>query len=260
MALAGRCGPQPQRRAGVAAGVGRERAGQRRPTAAAHLWPATQSSILAALANAVVLLVAVGGSPGRRCTGSPPRAAAGGTVIIVAAIGIVINGITALCSWRGRKDDLNIRGAFLHMAADAGYRSGSCSRGSAILLTGWLWLDPVVSLPSRRSSWSGTWGLLRDSVNLALDAVPEGIDMRGASGLSRRLPEVAEVHDLHVWAMSTTETALTAHLVMPGGHPGDAFLAQICNDLHARFGIGHATTQVEVDPSHPCALAPDTVV
>jgi cobalt-zinc-cadmium efflux system protein len=132
--------------------------------------------------------------------------------------------------------------------------------GLGIIYTGWLWLDPVVSLVISVVIVVGTWGLLRDSVRMSLDAVPEGIDMTEVRRYLSGLAGVGEVHDLHVWSMSTTETALTVHLVMPGGHPGDAFVAQVCNDLHARFGISHATTQVETDPSHPCALAPDNVV
>ena len=132
--------------------------------------------------------------------------------------------------------------------------------GLAIIYTGWAWPDPVVSLVISGVIVAGTWGLLRDSLWMSLDAVPDGINMDQVRIYLSGLAGVAEVHDLHVWSMSTTETALTVHLVMPAGHPGDAFVAQICNNLHARFGISHATTQVETDPNHPCALAPDNVV
>jgi cobalt-zinc-cadmium efflux system protein len=189
-----------------------------------------------------------------------PVAVEGLTVVWVAALGILINGGTALLFLSGRKQDLNIRGAFLHMAADAVVSLGVVVAGLGIIYTSWLWLDPVASLVISAVIVAGTWGLLRDSLRMSLDAVPENIDRGKVPGYLSALAGVAEVHDLHVWSMSTTETALTVHLVMPTGHPGDAFVAQVCNDLHARFGISHATTQVETDPSHPCNLAPDNVV
>ena len=216
-----------------------------------------RSSILAALLNAVVLLVAVGGIAWEalRRFGNP-EPTAGGTVIVVAAIGIAVNGGTALLFMAGRKGDLNIRGAFLHMAADAGVSLGVVLAGLAILATGRAWLDPAVSLAIVVVIVVGTWGLLRDSVNLALDAVPEGIDMAAVQGYLGSLPAVVEVHDLHVWGMSTTETALTAHLVMPDTTCDDATLSRICGELHDRFGIEHTTLQVESgDPAHPCSCS-----
>lgn len=146
------------------------------------------------------------------------------------------------------------------MAADAVVSLGVVIAGIGILYTGWLWLDPMVSLVISGVIVAGTWGLLRDSVRLSLDAVPDGINMEDVRAYLSTLPGVTEVHDLHVWAMSTTETALTVHLVMPRGHPGDAFVAEVCNHLRDKFHISHATTQVETDPNHPCTLAPDHVV
>jgi cobalt-zinc-cadmium efflux system protein len=231
---------------------------RRRPTLR-RTYGLRRSSILAALANAVLLLVAIGAiawEAVRRF--AEPGPVAGGTIIGVALVGIAINGITALLFLRGQ-DDLNIRGAFLHMAADAGVSLGVVLSGLAIVLTGWSWLDPVVSLAIVAIIFIGTWGLLRDSVNLALDAVPEGIDTAQVQGYLQKLPEVAEVHDLHIWAMSTTETALTAHLVMPDGHSGDALLARACRELHDQFGIEHATLQIEhggTAYSCSCSLQP----
>ncbi len=230
----------------------------RRLPTARRTYGLRRTSILAALFNAVFLLVAIGiiawEALGRF---RHPEPVAGGTVIWVALVGIVINTATALLFMAGRKDDLNIRGAFLHMAADAGVSLGVVLAGIAILLTGWQWLDPVVSLLIVVVILLGTWGLLRDSVNLALDAVPENIDMDAVTAYLVALPGVTEVHDLHIWAMSTTETALTAHLVIPDGENGDALLARTCAELHDRFGIEHATMQIEHgDPAHPCGLAP----
>jgi cobalt-zinc-cadmium efflux system protein len=214
-----------------------------------------RSAILAALANAVVLLVAVGAiawEAVRRF--DEPNPVVGSTVIWVALAGIAVNTATALLFASGRKGDLNIRGAFLHMAADAGVSLGVVVSGAVIIFTGWQWLDPVVSLVIAAVIIAGTWGLLRDSVNLALDAVPEGIDEREVKDYLAGLPTCAEVHDLHIWGMSTTESALTAHLVMGRAVCDDAFLAQIARELHDRFGIEHATLQVENgNLAYPCS-------
>lgn len=213
-----------------------------------------RASVLAALFNGVFLLVAIGAiawEAVRRF--SDPGPVAGGTVIVVAAIGIVINTATALLFVAGRKGDLNIRGAFLHMAADAGVSLGVVLGGFAILATGWRWLDPAISLVIVAVILSGTWGLLRDSVNLALDAVPESVDTAAVEAYLAGLPVVAGVHDLHIWGMSTTETALTAHLVVPDDAVGDGLLTQVAGDLHDQFGIEHATLQIEHgDSAHPC--------
>ncbi|HVZ40589.1 MAG TPA: cation diffusion facilitator family transporter [Candidatus Kapabacteria bacterium] len=221
-----------------------------------------RSSILASLLNATLLLVAVGAIAweafGRL---QRPEPVAIQTVIRVALVGIVINTLTALLFMRGRKHDLNIRGAFLHMAADAAVALGVVIAGLVIATTGWLWLDPLVSIAIAIVITIGTWGLLRQSFNLAMDAVPEGIDRVAVEEYLRQVPSVIEVHDLHIWGMSTTENALTAHLVMPGNEPPDAFLARLRHDLEHQFGIGHVTIQVEHgDEAHPCVQAPDHVV
>ncbi|MDB6049733.1 MAG: cation diffusion facilitator transporter family protein [Pseudomonas sp.] len=224
-----------------------------------------RSSILASLTNAVVLLIGVGGisveAVRRLIEGVPAGDVGGKTVMIVAAVGIVVNGVTALMFARGRKGDLNVKGAFLHMAADALVSAGVVVSGLVILLTGWSWVDPVVSLLIAALILYSTWGLLRDSINLALDKVPETVDIEQVREFLAGLPGVTEVHDLHVWALSTSETALTAHLIRPQAVHEDAFLHDACHELHARFGIGHATLQIESgDTARPCQLAPAHVV
>ena len=213
------------------------------------------SSILAALANAGLLLVALGAilfETIDRLFDTPP--VEGTTMIAVAAVGIVINGATALMFMRGRKHDINIRGAFLHMAADALVSVGVVAAGVAILLTGERWIDPVTSLVIVAIIGWGTWGLLKDSVKMGLHAVPDAIDESEVRTYLGGLPGVAAVHDLHIWPMSTTETALTAHLVMPDGYPGDVILREIAHELEHRFHIGHATVQVETGDEHDCNL------
>lgn len=233
---------------------------QRRPNRR-YTYGLRGSTILAALANAVALLVVIGGigwEAVRRL--QSPEPLAGITVIIVAVIGVIINGSTALMFMSGRKSDLNIRGAFLHMAADAAVTLGVVFAGIMILWTGWLWLDPAISLIIGLVIVVGTWGLLRDSVNLALGAVPPGIDAEAVTRYLTSLPGVTGLHDLHIWGMSTTEAALTAHLVRPEGGASDAFLAQAANELEHRFGIGHTTLQIETEDGNVCRLAPDEVV
>ena len=192
---------------------------------------------------------------------SEPEPSADITIIIVAAFGIAVNAATALLFMSGRKGDFNIRAAFLHMASDALVALGVVVAGAAILWTGWLWLDPAISLVISAVIVVGTWGLLRDSVNLALDAVPPGIDGQAVESYLAGLPGVTEVHDLHIWGMSTTETALTAHLVRPEGGPADALLLSVAHELEERFGIGHATLQLETGADAlACRLAPAEVV
>ena len=204
------------------------------------------STILAALANALLLLVAIGAIALEAVQRfSEPASVAGGTVAAVAAIGIAVNAVTAWLFARGRHGDVNIRGAFLHMVADALVSAGVVIAGLAILYTGVGWIDPVVSLVIAAVILWQTWGLLRETVEMSLNAVPRGIDYDAVSAALAALPGVARVHDLHIWPMSTTEPVLTAHLLMPGGHPGDRFLADAQALLHDRFGIGHATLQVE---------------
>lgn len=228
---------------------------RRRPTARfTYGWG--HSSIVAALANAVFLLVAVGAltweAIGRL---SDPPPVAGGTVMVVAAIALVLNGFTAWLFMSGAKDDLNMRGAFLHMAADAAVSVGVVLSGLVILLTGWRWLDPVASIVINVVIVWGTWSLLRQSFALSLAGVPEGIDVAEVDTYLRERPGVSALHDLHVWPLSTTQTALTVHLVVPGGHPGDAFLLETANELNVRFGIGHSTVQIETDLDTRCELA-----
>ncbi|WP_340587189.1 cation diffusion facilitator family transporter [Erythrobacter alti] len=220
----------------------------KKPPSARFTFGLKSSTILAALANAVLLLIAIGAilyeTMHRFFDPVQPE---GWTMIWVAGIGIVINTATALMFMRGRKHDLNIRGAFLHMAADALVSVGVVIAGAAILLTGLVVIDPLVSLVIVAVIAWGTWGLLKDSVKLGLLAVPDSVDDQGVRSYLSGLPGVEAIHDLHIWPMSTTETALTAHLVMPAGHPGDAFLHEIADALEHNHGIGHATVQVERD-------------
>ena len=220
------------------------------------------SSILAALANAIILLVVTGGIAWEAVLRlSHPVPVAGATIAWVAAIGILVNGGTALLFAAGRSRDLNVKSAFFHMAADAVVCAGVVVTGIAIALTGLLWLDPAVSLVVSAVIVYGTWGLIKDATGLALDAVPEGIDVARVRAHLAALPGVGEVHDLHIWGMSTTETALTCHLVMPGGHPGDAALGRLARELDQHFGIHHATIQIELaDSDEICALTPESVV
>ncbi|WP_425648293.1 cation diffusion facilitator family transporter [Acidithiobacillus ferruginosus] len=231
----------------------------RRQPSARFTYGLRSSSILVALANAVFLLVVTGGIAWEAIQRMlHPTPVASGIVIGVAAFGVAINTGTALLFMAGRKGDLNIRAAFLHMAGDAAVSLGVVLAGIGMLYTDWFWLDPAVSLLISAVIVIATWGLLRDSLNLTLHGVPEGIETQAVRAYLAALPDVAAVHDLHIWAMSTTETALTVHLVMPNGHPGDALLNRIGNELQRRFRIDHPTLQVEAgDPAHPCALAPD---
>jgi cobalt-zinc-cadmium efflux system protein len=236
-------------------------------TALARLKPSSRrtfgfrrSTIVASAANALILLFVTGGltwesirrlfEPGR------PR---GLTMIVVAIVGAVVNGVSALLFMRGREKDLNLRSAFLHLASDAALAVGVAIAGGVILLTGWLWVDPLVSIVLALTILLGTWSLMSKSLNLMLDAVPERIDPDEVRAFLGKLPEVVEVHDLHIWAMSTTETALTAHLVMPGAPCSPSFLSDACRQLHDRFGIEHSTLQIDPQEA-PCALAPDDVV
>ena len=233
----------------------------RRAPTARFTYGMRGSSILAALLNAVFLLVTVGGLSWEaiRRLGSP-EPVAGKTMMAVAAIGIVVNAVTAWLFASGRKDDINLRGAFLHMASDALVSVGVVAAGFLILLTNWLWIDPLVSLAINGVIVWGTWGLLRDSVGMSMAAVPAQIDPAAVRNFLVSRTGVVAVHDLHIWPMSTTENALTCHLVMPNGHPGDAFLHDLAGDLARRFKIVHTTVQIEVDPLMACALAPDEVV
>ncbi|HEY6815105.1 MAG TPA: cation diffusion facilitator family transporter [Croceibacterium sp.] len=225
------------------------------PASPRYTYGYKSSSILAALANAGLLLVALGAilfeTVDRLFNPAPVE---GMTMIAVAGVGIVVNGATALLFAGGRKHDINIRGAFMHMAADALVSVGVVLAGVAVLMTGALWIDPLTSLVIVLIIGWGTWGLLKDSVRMGLQAVPDAIDENAVQGYLAGLRGVAAVHDLHIWPMSTTETALTAHLVMPQGYPGSAFLREVAHELEHRFHIGHATVQVETGDEHDCGL------
>src|ERR1700733_5830808 len=231
---------------------------QKQPTHQ-HTYGYRRASILAALFNAGLLLIAVGGIAVEAINRiQEPAEVAGWTVVLVAALGILVNGSTALLFMRGRHGDLNIRGAYLHMAADAGVSFGVVIAALVIMATGWLWVDPAISLGIAAVVLASGWGLARDSVNLALDGVPKGIELAKGEEFLVRLDGVTELHDLHIWAMSTNETALTAHLVRPAGF-NDAFLHGVCEELSHRFNIHHATLQIEAS-SEVCKLAPAEVV
>ncbi|HEY7663718.1 MAG TPA: cation diffusion facilitator family transporter [Xanthobacteraceae bacterium] len=233
----------------------------RRPPSPRLTYGLGGSSILAALFNAVLLLTAVGAIAWEAILRLfNPEPVASGTVMIVAAVGIVINGVTAWLFASGRKGDLNVRGAFLHMLADAAVSAGVVVAGAIMLYTGWLVVDPLTSLGVCGLIVWATWSLLRDSLAMSVSAVPAAIDPRTVRRYLESCRGVSAVHDLHIWSMSTTESALTAHLVLPAGHPGDEFLMQAAIELRRRFGIGHTTLQIETSAETACHLAPDHVV
>ena len=209
-----------------------------------HTYGWKRASILAAFANALLLLVAIGSLAWAaigRIAAPPPVEA--GTVMVVATIGIAVNLATALLFLRGRENDINIRGAFLHMAADAAVSAGVVIAGALVLWFGWTWIDPVTTLLIGLVILAGTWGLFRDSLHLMFDGVPANIDLEAVRTELAALPGVAGVSDLHVWAIGTTQVALTAHLVTPGGHPDDAFYQRAAERMQERFSIGHCTLQ-----------------
>jgi cobalt-zinc-cadmium efflux system protein len=238
-------------------------------TALAKLKPSARrtfgfrrSTIVASAANALILLFVTGGLTWesiRRLLA--PHTPDGLTMIVVALVGAVVNAASALLFLRGRNRDLNLRSAFVHLASDAVLALGVALTGALIIVTHWLWLDPAVSIALALTILGTTWSLMTKSLNLMLDAVPEGIDPDQVKQFLGALPGVVEVHDLHIWAMSTTDTALTAHLVMPGGSHAPTFLAETCRDLHEKFAIEHATLQIDPQEApSPCALASDEVV
>jgi cobalt-zinc-cadmium efflux system protein len=239
--------------AGLGLAWGGALAGKLRPDAR-HTYGWKRASILAAFANALLLLVAMGAlaweAIGRL---GAPEPIQGLTIMAVAGVGIVINTATALLFVRGQETDLNIRGAFLHMAADALVSAGVVVAGGLALWFGWNWLDPVVSLLIAAVIVVGTWSLFRQSLHLLFDGVPDGVDLVEVQRYLACLPGIERVHDLHVWAMGTSEIALTAHLVMPAGYPDDAFFVTASRELHDRFAIAHATLQVvQVAFTEPC--------
>lgn len=234
---------------------------RRRPTKR-RTYGYRRLTLLSALANGVFLLVALGAIAleSIRRLGAPEPVAEK-PVIVVAAIAVVVNGASALAFLRGGKQDLNVRAAFLHLAGDAGISVGVVVAAIVVLRTGWFWVDPALSLAVAGLILVSTWSLLRRSLNLVLDAVPEGIDIDAVRAYLSSLPCVREVHDLHVWPLSTTESALTAHLVMPGNACEPTFLADVCRQLHERFEIDHATLQVDPEEApSPCKLAPDEIL
>jgi cobalt-zinc-cadmium efflux system protein len=232
-----------------------------RPPSARFTYGLKSSSILAAIANAALLWVALGAilvETIRRL--SDPAPVEGMTMIVVASLGIVINGCSAFLFARGRKTDLNLRAAFQHLLADAAVSAGVVVAGIGVMLSGARWIDPATSLAIIAVIAWGSWGLLRDSVRMGMLAVPDTIDVEKVRGFLASRTGVSAVHDLHIWPMSTTETAMTAHLVMPGGHPGDDFLHGLAHELDHRFSIGHPTIQVEIHPGAECALESEAVV
>jgi cobalt-zinc-cadmium efflux system protein len=239
--------------AGLVLAWGGALAGRLRPDVR-HTYGWKRASILAAFINALLLLVAMGSLAWEAVHRlSSPTPIEGITIMVVAGIGIVVNTVTALMFMRGRERDLNIRGAFLHMAADALVSAGVMVAGGLVLWFGWTWLDPVVSLVIAAVIVIGTANLLKQSLHLMFDGVPEGVDLKAVQALLEALPGVARVHDLHVWAMGTSDIAITAHLVMPDGGADDAFLQDATRQLHDRFGIEHATIQaVRVPFATPC--------
>ena len=231
-----------------------------RPPSARFTYGLKSSSILAALANAALLWVALGAillETLRHLL--TPEPVAGGVMMVVAAAGIGVNGLCAVLFASGRTSDINIRAAFQHLLADAVVSAGVVVAGALVLATGLRWIDPVAGLVIIAVIGAGSWSLLREATSLGLLGVPAGIDEGEVRGFLAAQPGVLAVHDLHIWPMSTTETALTAHLVMPGGHPGDAFLHGLSGAMARRFGIGHPTVQIETDAG-PCPLHPDGVV
>lgn len=204
------------------------------------------STILAALANAILLLIAVGAIVWEAIQRFRfPQPVPGVTMMAVACIGIAINAGTAFLFFKNRKSDINIKSAFLHMAADALVSVGVVVAGFVVLNTNWIWIDPLVGIIIAIVITVGTWGLLKESLNLALSAVPAGIDHSAVHQFLENINGVSKVHDLHIWGMSTTETALTAHLVMPNGHSGDNFLKELSEEIQHKFQIAHVTIQIE---------------
>ncbi|MEO6420669.1 MAG: cation diffusion facilitator family transporter [Polyangiaceae bacterium] len=216
-----------------------------------------KTTIVASLANSALLLLVTGGIIWESIQRlARPAIVAGPTVIVVALVGVVINAFSALLFLSGRKEDLNVRAAFLHLASDAVLALGVAVSGAVILFTRWMWLDPLVSILLALVILRASWRVVKESLDLVLDAVPEGIDPAAVKAFLETLTGVCEVHDLHIWAMSTSHTALTAHLVMRESKP--AFLGDVCKELHKRFKIEHATLQVDsIDAAAPCRLAPD---
>ena len=232
-----------------------------KPPSARYTYGLKSSSILAAIANAALLLVALGAILVETIRHlAEPAPVEGGVMMVVAGIGIAVNGASAMLFAKGRKGDLNLRAAFQHLLADATVSAGVVVAGLLVWLTGQHWIDPVTSLVITGVIGWGSLGLLRDAVKMGLLAVPEGIDENAVRAFLAGQPGVEAVHDLHIWPMSTTETALTAHLVMPGGLPGDTFLHGLAHELDHRFGVHHPTIQIETLGGAECAFEDEAVV
>lgn len=228
-----------------------------KPASARYTYGLKRSTILAALASGVLLLVATGGIIGESVQRLwEPDHVTGGTVILVALLGVVVNTVSALLFLKGSQNDLNVRGAFLHLIGDAGVSVGVAVAGAVILLTGWMWVDPVASLLVAAVVLWATWGLLREALQLSLDAVPKGIDEKKVEAWLAGLPGVNQVHDLHIWALSTTQTALTVHLLKPETEGDDALLEQVRHEAAGQFGIAHVTVQIERASSADCLDCP----
>ena len=226
-----------------------------RPSSAMRTYGLRRVTILASLVSAVLLLLALG-AIGWEALGRlfDPQPVEGRIIIIVASIGVVINSVTAWLFMDGQKHDLNIRAAYLHMAADAGISLGVVIAGLIILFSGWLWIDPLLSLVIVLVILIGTWQLLRESLNLSVDAVPQGTDMQAIRDYLHSIRPVIQLHDLHVWALSTTETALTVHLVIDHTTIDNAFLLEIQQHLHDYFDIEHSTIQIENGSEENCCM------
>lgn len=219
------------------------------------------ASILAALANAALLWVALGAILIETLQKfASPEPAQAGLMMVVAAAGIAVNGLSAMLFARGSKDDLNLRAAFQHLLADAAVSAGVVLAGLAIHFTAWNWIDPITSLAITLMIALGSWSMLKESVQMGLLAVPASVNEEKLRAFILAQPGVSALHDLHVWPISTTDTAMTAHIIMPAGHPGDAFLHELAHEMEHDFGIGHATIQIETDGGHHCALHSDEVV
>lgn len=234
---------------------------QRKPSVR-RTYGLRRTTIVASVTNALTLLFITGGlaweSVRRLFT---PTVVASKVVIVVALVGAVLNLLAALPFLRGRHEDLNIKSAFMHLASDAALSLGVAVAGVVVLFTGWTWVDPATSIVLAVSILLGTWSLMRGSLDLMLDAVPEGIDPEAVRRFLAALPGVVQIHDLHIWAMSTTETALTAHLVMPATANAPSFLSEACKAIHNQFGIEHATLQVDPEEApHPCRLSAEEAV
>jgi cobalt-zinc-cadmium efflux system protein len=233
----------------------------KRPPSSRYSYGYKGANILASLANAVLLLVAMGALAWEAVLRfAAPEPVASRIVIVVAIIGICINLATAMLFARGRNGDINIRGAYMHMVADAAVSAAVVIAGFAMLATGWLWLDPAITIAIVAVIVWGTWGLLRDSLSMSLQAVPRSVQASAVRQFLESQPGVLAIHDLHIWGMSTTEVALTVHLVMDAHHPGDAFLMHMARVLKHDHGIAHVTIQIETDPATECDVAPDHVV